>query len=43
MPLCERMRETVPSFLYSTPAVVVGRGGGVIDLFTGMADALVVV
>lgn len=26
LPLCERMRETVPSFLYSTLAMVVGGG-----------------
>jgi hypothetical protein len=26
-PLCERMRETVPSFLYSTLAAIVGGGG----------------
>lgn len=34
LPLCERIRETVPSFLYSTLAVVVGGGGAVMDLFT---------
>ena len=34
-PLCERMRETEPSFLYST-AVVCG-GGGIADLWSGNA------
>ena len=33
LPLCERMRETVPSFLYSTLVAAVGEGGGGIGLF----------
>ena len=35
LPLCERIREIVPSFLYSTVAVVAGRGGGGIDPLSG--------
>ena len=35
LPLCERMRDTVPSFLYSTLAVVVGGGGGGINPLSG--------
>ena len=31
LPLCERMREIVPSFLYSTVVMAVGGGGGSID------------
>jgi hypothetical protein len=41
LPLCERMREIVPSFLYSTLAVVAGgggrgSGGGSIDPWYGV-------
>ena len=32
------MREIVPSFLYSTPAVVVGRGGGGIDALSVITE-----
>ena len=37
LPLCERMRETVPSFLYSTLPAVIGGGGGCIELFPEVA------
>jgi hypothetical protein len=47
LPLCDRMRDTVPSFLYSTLAAFVGGGG--MDLSSEVAvdgievlDALVV-
>jgi hypothetical protein len=34
-PLCERMRETVPSFLYSTPVVW---GGNIADFWSGITE-----